>query len=354
MEELEKESSRTEAHMASLKKRQANLSTTAERMEQQVRERFEAMRVALEKEQKAVLDSLEQEHRENSSKLTRLLHDWNQHLKLVRKHIGTVRTLQERGSEGQLKQVSPDDFSCRKKQDAAELNIRLNDEKFQKLMKILGKISKDLQVQLQKKNSTEVMIDRTASHKHIRVTSNGRGFYIWPADDSSSPSHPLQFDQTCCALGSPAISSGQSYWEVNVHCCPSWAVGVAYGSLSRKGQDKRTKLGRNRISWCLEFRDERLSAWHNDRHLVLPTKTAPDKVGVFVNYHKGRIAFYDADTMRMLLDFSTSCTTVFERAHHQFTEPMFPAFRFFKARERHAVPDHMEICELGIERIVLQ
>ncbi|KAI5103604.1 tripartite motif-containing protein 14-like, partial [Silurus meridionalis] len=193
-------------------------------------------------------------------------------------------------------------------------------------------------------DSTEVMIDRTASHKHIRVTSNGRGFYIWPADDSSSPSHPLQFDQTCCALGSPAISSGQSYWEVNVHCCPSWAVGVAYGSLSRKGQDKRTKLGRNRISWCLEFRDERLSAWHNDRHLVLPTKTAPDKVGVFVNYHKGRIAFYDADTMKMLLDFSTSCTTVFERAHHQFTEPMFPAFRFFKARERHAVPDHMEIC----------
>ncbi|MCI4384589.1 hypothetical protein PGIGA_G00040540 [Pangasianodon gigas] len=350
LEELEKESKRTEAHMASLKKRQANLTTSAETMEQQVRERFEAMRLALEKEEQAVLDSLEQEHREKSSRMTRLLHDWNQHLKLVRKHISTVRTLQEGGAESQQR-VSPADFSCHKKQDAAELAIKLNDEKFQKLMKVLGKISKDLQVQLQKKrlllDSTEVVIDRTASHRKIKVTSSGRGLYISP-DDSSAPSHPLQFDQTCCALGLPAISSGQRYWEVDVHCCPSWAVGVAYGSLHRKGQDKSTKLGRNRLSWSLEFRDGRLMAWHNDRHLALSVRAAPDKVGVFVNYHKGRVAFYDADAMKMLQDFSASCTTTFERAHHQFTEPVFPAFRFFKARDRQPVPDHMEICNLGL------
>lgn len=68
-------------------------------MEQQVRERFEAVRLALEKEEQAVLGSLEQEQRENSSRMMRLLNDWNQHLKLVRKHISTVRTLQERGAE---------------------------------------------------------------------------------------------------------------------------------------------------------------------------------------------------------------------------------------------------------------
>lgn len=70
-------------------------------MEQQVRERFEAMRLALEKEEQAVLSSLEQEHRENSSRMMRLLHEWNQHLKLVRKHISTVRSLQEGGAASQ-------------------------------------------------------------------------------------------------------------------------------------------------------------------------------------------------------------------------------------------------------------
>lgn len=192
-----------------------------------------------------------------------------------------------------------------------------------------------------------MVIDRTTSHRHIKVTVSGRGFYIFP-DDSSALQHPLQFDQTCCALGSPAISSGQRYWEVDVRCCPSWAVGVAYGSLHRKGQDKNTKLGRNRLSWSLEFRDGRLSVWHNDRHLVLSAR-APDRVGVFVNYPRSRVAFYDASAMKMLQDFSTVSTTVFERANHQFTEPVFPAFRFFKARNRSRdVPDHMEICDLGL------
>ncbi|XP_017338682.1 tripartite motif-containing protein 14 isoform X4 [Ictalurus punctatus] len=324
--------------------------TSAETMEQQVRERFEAVRLALEKEEQAVLGSLEQEQRENSSRMTRLLNDWNQHLKLVRKHISTVRTLQERGAESR-QQVSPGNFSCHKKQDAAELAIGPNDENFQKLMKVLGKISKDLQVRLQKKSllldSTVVVIDRTACHRQIKVTLSGRGFYVSP-DDSSALIHPLQFDQTCCALGLPAISSGRRYWEVDVHCCSSWAVGVAYGSLHRKGQDKSTKLGRNRLSWSLEFRDGRLSVWHNDRHLTLSARAAPDKVGVFVNYQKGRVAFYDADAVKLLQDFSTSCTGVFERAHHQFTEPVFPAFRFFRARDRQPVPDHMEICDLGL------
>lgn len=195
--------------------------------------------------------------------------------------------------------------------------------------------------------SNEVVIDRTVSHRQIKVTSSGRGFFISP-EDSSAPSRPLQFDQTCCALGSPAINSGQCYWEVDVHCCSSWAVGVAYGSLHRKGQDKSTKLGRNRLSWSLEFWDRRLSAWHNDRYLTLSTRAVPDKVGVFVNYHKGRIVFYNADAMTVLQDFSTSCTNVFERARHQFTEPVFPAFRFFKARDQQRVPDHMEICDLGL------
>ncbi|XP_062859677.1 nuclear factor 7, brain [Trichomycterus rosablanca] len=355
LDQLEKESKKTEAHMASLKKRQVNLSTSLESMEQQVRERFDTMRLALEKDELSVLNSLQQEHRENSSKLSRVLQDWNQHLKLVRKHISTIKKLQEDKAESQ-QQVYCKDFSCHKKQDATEVALKLNEEKFKKLMKVLGKISKDLQVQLQRKSllleSTVVVIDRTASHRQIQVTSGRKCMHLSP-DDTPVPDHPLQFDQIYCALGSPAITTGQHYWEVDVHCCPAWSVGLAYGSLHRKGHDKSTKLGKNRLSWCLEFRDGHLSAWHNDRHVALDKAGRAEqgalvKVGVFVNYQKGRVTFYDADSMKMLQEFSTSCSNMFDRAHHQFTEPVFPAFRFFKPRDRHAVPDHMEICDLSI------
>ncbi|XP_066520419.1 nuclear factor 7, ovary [Hoplias malabaricus] len=352
LEELENESKRTDARIASLKKRQANLSGSAEVIEQQVRERFENMRLALEKDEQAALDMLEQDHRENSSKLTRLQQDWAQHLKLVRKHITTIKKLQESSAEGQ-QEVLAEDFSCNKKLDAAEGTIKLNEEKFQKLMKALGKISKQLQAQLQKKSllldSADVVIDKSTSHRQIKVMPRGRAMHISP-EDSSASNQPQQFDQVYCALGSAAITAGQHYWEVDVHCCSAWAVGVAYSSLNRKGQDKSTKLGRNKLSWSLEFQDGNLSAWHNDRHVALSFRGgrgAPDKVGIFVNYKKGRVAFYDAESMKVLQEISAASTPVFERAY-QFTEPLLPAFRFFKPRDWPSVPDHMEICDLSM------
>lgn len=171
------------------------------------------------------------------------------------------------------------------------------------------------------------------------------------AEEHCVPNDPLRFDQLYCALGSVAFKSGQHYWEVDVHCCPSWAVGVAYGSLQRRGRDKAAKLGRNRCSWSLEFQDGHLLAWHNDRHvalLVTAARAAPNRVGVFVKYQKGRVVFYDADTMRTLQEFSATQTAVFDRAHHQFTEPLYPAFRFFSPRDKHTGHHHMEICDLGL------
>lgn len=199
-------------------------------------------------------------------------------------------------------------------------------------------------------DSSNVAIDKLTCHKQIKVTSEGRGMSL-SAEEHCVPNDPLRFDQLYSALGSIAFKSGQHYWEVDVHCCPSWAVGVAYGSLQRRGRDKAAKLGRNRNSWSLEFQDGHLMAWHNDRHVALPVtaaRAAPNRVGVFVRYQKGRVVFYDAKTMRMLQEFSAVQTAVFDRAHHQFTEPLYPAFRFFPPKDKHTGHHHMEICDLGL------
>lgn len=193
-------------------------------------------------------------------------------------------------------------------------------------------------------------IDKQTCHKQIKVSSDGRVLGL-STEDRSIPDDPLRFDQLYCALSCFAIKTGKHYWEVDVHCCPAWAVGVAYGSIQRRGPDKGAKLGRNRCSWSLEFQDRHLTAWHNDRHLALPVtaaRAAPNRVGVFVNYIKGRVVFYDAETMRMLHEFSAVQTAVFDRAHHQFTEPLYPAFRFFTPRDRHTGHNHMEICDLSL------
>lgn len=195
-----------------------------------------------------------------------------------------------------------------------------------------------------------MVIDRETRHTQIAVTGEGRSLCIsTEACDPQRQSHPLQFDQVYCALAASAITTGQHYWEVDVRCCPAWAVGVAYGSLHRKGRDNGAKLGRNRMSWCVELRDGRLVAWHNEGHVV-PTgirrRERPSTVGVHVNYDKGQVAFYDADGMELLQEFSAVLTPVFDRVHHQFIEPLYPAVRFLRPQEGHAGTSHMEIPDL--------
>ncbi|XP_023831454.1 tripartite motif-containing protein 14 isoform X1 [Salvelinus sp. IW2-2015] len=372
LEELQSERTRTKAHIQSLKKRKADLSRSTEVMKHQVRERVEGMRAALQRDQQAMVDSLELDRIETSARLDHVLKGWDQHLGLVQRSITTTQKSLGQTWTGGDKQNLPDNLS-HKKPDASEAEIRLNEERFEKLLKTLRSFYKDLKAQLQRKtlllgnkplcllihlateavikslhDSFPVMMDRQTCHSKITVTGEGRGM-CFSDFAQSSPEHPLQFDKVCCALGSVAVTTGQRYWEADVRCCSAWAVGVAYGCLDRKGRDKGAKLGRNRNSWCVELRHGRLSAWHNDRHVSCSAsgRGVPGRVGVWVHYEKGKLAFYDAETMKVLQEFSAALTTVFDRVHHQFTEPLYPAFCFLRPSEGQVWPSHMEIRDFN-------
>lgn len=263
-----------------------------------------------------------------------------------------------------------------KKADASEQRIQLNEERLDRTLKFLSSISKQLKAQLRRKtlltgtrvvssrdirrllqsaacllsapDMRPVQMDRQTCHSQIAVTSDGRGLSL-SGSARSGPERPLQFDKVCCALGSCPVTDTQTYWEVDVRCCSAWAVGVAYGCLERKGRDKSAKLGRNRNSWCVELRNGRLAAWHNNLHVPCreSRQTRPEKIGVWVNYDRGQLMFYNADTMEVLQSFSAAVTTVFDRAHHQFTEPLYPAVRFLMPPDDQMWPNHLQLCRLN-------
>nr|XP_043876179.1 tripartite motif-containing protein 14 [Solea senegalensis] len=352
LDELLAERSRTDAHIKSLKKRSTDLSRSTEAMKQRVLEHFENMRAALRRDEQAVLDSLELDLRRTRTRLDQVLKTWKQHQDQVTKSVCSIQRALSKSSaakeddEGQFEPLS------HKKPDASEKEIRLNDERFERLLKTLFSVSKNLKAQLQRKtlllDASPVVIDRQTCHSQITVTSEGRGM-SFSGSGPSGHDRPLQFDKVCCALASSPITAGQNYWEVDVRCCSAWAVGVAYTSLQRKGKDKGAKLGRNRNSWCVELRNHSLSAWHNDRHVACHGvgQTPLARVGVWVNYDKGQLMFYDADAMVVLQKFSAAVTPVFDRAHHQFTEPLYPAIRFLKPSQNQTWPNHMELCHLS-------
>ncbi|XP_051800021.1 E3 ubiquitin-protein ligase TRIM62 [Acanthochromis polyacanthus] len=352
MEELQAEKSKTEAHIESLKKRKADLSRTSEVMKQQVRERFENMRRVLKQDEQVVLDSLELDLKQTRTRLDQVLKNWKQHQDQVGESIGSIQRALSRSPEAEADGKGYSENLSPKKPDASEREIRLNKDRFERLLKTLSSISKNLKAQLQRKtlllDTASTVIDRQTCHSQLMVTSEGRGL-SFSGSAPSAPEHPLQFDKVCCALGSSPISAGQSYWEVDVRCCSAWAVGVAYGSLARKGRDKGAKLGRNRNSWCVELRHGNLSAWHNDRNVACHgVGQGPlGRVGVWVNYDKGQLMFYDAENMVVLQKFSAALTPVFDRAHHQFTQPLYPAVRFLRPPQNQVWPNHLEFCPLS-------
>ncbi|KAK7910215.1 hypothetical protein WMY93_014899 [Mugilogobius chulae] len=349
MEELKVEKVKTEARIQSLRKRKADLTARTEAMKAQIHARFEAMRVVLRQEEQAATELLELDLKKTRTKLDQVVKACCQHLYEITNTISSTEKAlgdKPRASPGGEMEAKKENISFRKS-DRPEMNIRLNEERYDKLVQMLSNICKHLRAQLQRKtlllDLLPVVVDTQTCHRQLTVTSDGsRVFYV---SACSSPEHPLQFDRMCCALGSAPLTSGHSYFEVDVRCCCSrWAVGVAFGLMARKGADGACKLGRNNNSWCVELKNEQLSAWHDNRQVTCQRagRARLKRVGVWVQFDKGQLVFYDADTMGVLQSFSAAMME-FDRVHRKFREPLYPAVRFIKP-DAQLWPNHMEFC----------
>ncbi|KAG7262221.1 hypothetical protein CRUP_023891 [Coryphaenoides rupestris] len=365
---------------------------STEAMGQQVREHYEEMRAALREDERATAEALQQDLRRTTERLDQVTRGWERHLMQVGRAADAVqRALRRTGEAGDgqgdgdggisdVVGLGPPEDQRFKKPDASEAKIRLNEGRFKRLLRGLRSVSKELGAQLPRKtlmlDSTPVTFDRQTCHPWLSVTADGRGLWLSPAATPGDDQHPARFDRVICALGAAPLPAGQCYWEVDVRCCGGgggggggWAVGVAYGCLKRKGRDKGARLGRNRNSWCLEQqqqqhqRDGGLVAWHNDRGVTVSGGwgAGVGRVGVWLHHEKGLLRFYDAGNMALLQAFSSAVTTVFDRAHHQFTEPLYPAVCLLEpavgggvatagTAPTAAAPlwaSHVEICDLA-------
>ncbi|XP_045696940.1 tripartite motif-containing protein 14 isoform X2 [Phyllostomus hastatus] len=135
------------------------------------------------------------------------------------------------------------------------------------------------------------------------------------------PAPSLRFDELWQVLGRDSYASGRHYWEVDVQeagC--GWWVGAAYASLRRRGGSAAARLGCNRQSWCLKRYDLEYWAFHDSHRCRLRPHHDPDRLGIFLDYEAGILAFYDVTGgMRHLHTFRAA-----------FQEPLYPALRLWE------------------------
>lgn len=164
---------------------------------------------------------------------------------------------------------------------------------------------------------TVLKLDHKTAHKRIVLTEDFTKASV-AEEPCQYPDGTERFSvcsQVLCAKG---FSQGRHYWEVKMSSNNFCGLGLAYGSIDRKGPSSR--LGRNAQSWCVEWFNVKLSAWHNSAETVLENPN-PTRVGVLLDCDSGTATFY----------------TVADRAYpfhtfvFPFTEAVYPAFWIFSA-----------------------
>ncbi|KAL1779445.1 E3 ubiquitin/ISG15 ligase TRIM25 [Sigmodon hispidus] len=128
--------------------------------------------------------------------------------------------------------------------------------------------------------------------------------------------HPQRFTYCSQVLGLQCYKKGIHYWEVELQKNNFCGVGICYGSMERQGPESR--LGRNANSWCVEWFNNKISAWHNNVEKTLPS-TKATRVGVLLNCDHGFVIFF-AVTEKVSLMYKYKV---------DFTEALYPAFWVF-------------------------
>ncbi|XP_071338873.1 cardiomyopathy-associated protein 5 [Trachinotus anak] len=124
---------------------------------------------------------------------------------------------------------------------------------------------------------------------------------------------PLTDKQCPSILGELLPARGHYYWETIVSGSAAYRLGVAYGRANRG-----SSLGENSLSWCLQCIPTptgcRYQLLHNDVQSSVFVMDMPERVGTLLDYQRGRLSFYNAQSGQLLGSFS-----------QRFTQPCHPA-----------------------------
>lgn len=128
---------------------------------------------------------------------------------------------------------------------------------------------------------------------------------------SQEPDMPQRFTRFFGVLATAQYANGQHYWEVDVRDKGVWYLGVTTEYSNRKGF---VNLSPSAGYWSLCLQD-RLYANEEDSRVPVADYWNSPRVGVFLDYDRGHVTFFDAVTMKRIYNFVT-----------YFDEPVSPFF----------------------------
>ncbi|XP_008399015.1 E3 ubiquitin-protein ligase TRIM21-like isoform X1 [Poecilia reticulata] len=157
---------------------------------------------------------------------------------------------------------------------------------------------KEAELEKLREFAVDVALDPDTAHRDLVLSSDGKQVY----DTNVTKDLPMtsqRFDTRASVVSKETFSSGKFYIEVQVEGKTDWSVGVAYESINRKG---KISLSTDNGFWTIWLRDKVYEALAKPA-VVLPLKSRLQKVGIFVDYDKGLVSFYNVDTADLIYSY---------------------------------------------------
>ncbi|XP_074873109.1 E3 ubiquitin-protein ligase TRIM41 [Carettochelys insculpta] len=181
-------------------------------------------------------------------------------------------------------------------------NYFLQDVVMRKMEKVFRKVPQ-----------ADVTLDPDTAHPHLSLSLDRRSVKLGERRQDL-PDNPKRFDSDYCVLGSQGFSEGRHYWEVEVGGRRGWAVGAARETARRK--EKTGGPYQKREIWCVGANGKKYQALTATEQTALPPGEKLRRFGVYLDYERGQLCFYNAENMAHIHTFNAT-----------FRERIFPFFR---------------------------
>ncbi|XP_076012408.1 E3 ubiquitin-protein ligase TRIM39-like [Genypterus blacodes] len=159
-----------------------------------------------------------------------------------------------------------------------------------------------------RRHAVDLTLDPTTAHGLLAVSQDGKQV-TYARRGQNLPKRP---DAHPDVLAMEGFTTGRFYFEVLVKGKTKWAVGVMRESVDRKAE---ARLCTTNGFWTIGL-DRGVYKAYGMSHVKIPSKHRPQRVGVFVDFSRGLVSFYDADSKSWLYSF----------CGHRFREKLYPYF----------------------------
>ncbi|XP_064900179.1 E3 ubiquitin-protein ligase TRIM7 [Columba livia] len=185
------------------------------------------------------------------------------------------------------------------------------------LKEVLLEFKENLRFELEN-DTGDLSLDPETANPYLVLSEDKRSVRLRGAPQDLPP-NPKRFDFSFSVLASEGFSSGRHYWEVEVGDGESWVLGAARESVRRK---EKIDFAPEEGIWAIGL-NWKGKNWDQYQAFTSPETPLslcerPRKIGVYLDYEGGWVAFYNADNMAPIFTFTAA-----------FSERVFPFFWLF-------------------------